>query len=280
MIERILAALALCLVPFVGLADEGKCHDPAAPCFAAGGEYLVAWPPAPARGAVMILHGHSGTAEMMLQVPALAPLLARGYALIAPQGELLGKGRHGGTWNTRNSQKRRDDVAFLIGVADDAARRFGFERGEVILAGFSAGGAMTWRVACDAPGGFAAYAPVAGLLRRPLPERCAGPVRMMHVHGWSDEIAPLEGRAIAGGRVTQGDLFTGLAMMRRTLGCARDDPDSYAAAGDLLLRRWSDCAPGGALAMGLHPGGHIMPKGWADLTLDWFETLKAPPPAR
>lgn len=268
-------ALALCLLPFAAPVGESACGDAAAPCRAAGGEYLVLSPEGPPKGAVLILHGYSGTAEGQLKVKALTPLLARGYAIVAPQGEARGEGRPGGSWNSFADPGRRDDVAFLAAVADDAARRFGFARERTILAGFSGGGIMTWRAACDAPEAFSAYAPVAGLLWRPLPERCAAPVRMLHVHGWSDPVVPLEGRAVAGGRIVQGDLFAGLAMMRRTLGCGRDDPDEYAAAGELLVRSWSDCAPGAALAMALHPGGHMVPEGWADLTLDWFEGLNA-----
>ena len=108
---------------------------------------------------------------------------------------------------------------------------------------------------------------------RPLPDACAGPVRLHHTHGWSDPVVPIEGRSVAGGRITQGDLFRGLDLMRRANGCARDDPDEYGATGKYLIRRWTDCAQGSALEMALHPGGHRTPMGWSALALDWFEGL-------
>ena len=98
-------------------------------------------------------------------------------------------------------------MAFLRAVLADAAARAPIDPLRALLGGFSGGGMMAWRVACDAPGAFRAYLPVAGLLWRPLPEACAGPAPMLHVHGWSDPVVPLEGRSVAGGRITQGDLF-------------------------------------------------------------------------
>ncbi|MEM7525130.1 MAG: polyhydroxybutyrate depolymerase, partial [Pseudomonadota bacterium] len=132
-------------------------------------------------------------------------------------------------------------------------------------------GMMTWRVACDAPKSFAAYAPIAGLLWRPLPASCAGPVRMQHTHGWSDPVVPIEGRSVASGRFTQGDLFKGFEVLRRASQCAKDDPDDYAETGPYLIRRWTTCAKGHELEMTLHPGGHTIPKGWTTIAIDWFE---------
>ncbi|MEM8752213.1 MAG: polyhydroxybutyrate depolymerase, partial [Pseudomonadota bacterium] len=131
--------------------------------------------------------------------------------------------------------------------------------------------------ACDAPAAFAAYAPIAGLLWRPLPESCAGPAAMLHVHGWADPVVPIEGRSVGGGILTQGDLFDGLDVLRAAFGCLRDDPDEYGAEDAYLIRRWTDCAPGASLEMALHPGGHSIPKGWSDLALDWFEERAAAP---
>lgn len=99
---------------------------------------------------------------------------------------------------------------------------------------------------------------------------------MLHVHGWSDPVVPLEGRAVANGRIVQGDLFRGLDAIRAANGCARDDPDGYGARERFLVRRWTDCA-GGALEFALHPGGHVVPPGWADLALDWLETGPSAP---
>lgn len=244
-------------------------------CTVAGGDYLMAVPPGPLKGAVIFLHGHGGTGEGTLANAAMvAALAARGHALIAPTA--LPRQPGGPTsWNSTADPARRDDVAYLRAVAGDAGKRLGIDPAAMLLAGFSGGGMMVWRVACDAPGAFAAHAPVAGLLWRPLPEGCAGPVRMLHVHGWTDRVVPLEGRTVGGGVLTQGDLFAGLALLRRASAC-RDAPDAVEFEGEALIRRWTSCAPGASLALALHPGGHMVPPGWADMALDWLAGLPRP----
>lgn len=270
-IHHLFAALCLILIAPFALA----CGGPGAPCEAPGGGiYHAALPEgAEAPPVLVFLHGFGGRGEGVIRNRGLLkPVLARGYAVIAPQGLPFREGRKGGAWNAFANRDRRDDVAFLGRVIDDAAARFGLDRDRVLLGGFSGGGMMTWRVACDAPDLAAAYAPIAGLLWRPLPEACAGPVRLFHTHGWSDPVVPIEGRSVAGGRFTQGDLFAGLDILRAANGCLKDDPDNYAVTGDHQRRKWV-CAEGTALEMALHPGGHRISTGWSAMTLDWFEGL-------
>jgi polyhydroxybutyrate depolymerase len=248
------------------------CPGLSARCLLPEGHYRALTPEATPRGLVLFLHGWGGTAEDALKASdVVRPLLARGYAVAAPQGEPRRPGEAGGRWNAEADPARRDDVAFLQAVITDARARLRVGGRPVLAAGFSGGAMMVWRLACDAPDSAAAYAPVAGLLWRPLPGRCAGPVRMLHAHGWADPVVPLEGRAVGGGRLVQGDLFGGLALMRATLGCASDTPTRTGARAPFLLREWTDCPGGGALAFALFDGGHVMPAGWADLALDWVE---------
>ncbi|MEO1328191.1 MAG: alpha/beta fold hydrolase [Pseudomonadota bacterium] len=282
--QRLAAAItavvcfAAALLDPIGAAAE-TCGATDAPCVitVAGesGVYNVETPPrsddAPIP-ALVFLHGWGGSGEGQMRSRALVEsVTARGYAFIAPTGQPRGEGRNGARWNAFGTQALRDDVAFLRAVAQDAAERFNLDRDRILLGGFSGGGMMTWRVACDAPDDFAAYAPVAGLLWRPLPDACAGPIRLLHTHGWSDPVVPIEGRSVAGGRITQGDLFEGLDLLRRANGCVKDDPDAYAEDGPFWRRVWTACAPGSALEMALHKGGHTTPRGWSAMALDWFE---------
>lgn len=273
---RSIATLGLAIALALATAASAQdCGGPDAPCAAGGGEYHLVAPegdgPHPA---LVFLHGFGGTGKGVIRNKGLlAPILERGYAVLAPQALPWREGARGGAWNSMKRSERRDDVAFLNAVVDDAAARFELDRSRVLLGGFSGGGMMTWRMACDAPESFAAYAPIAGLLWRPLPDRCAGVFAMQHAHGWSDPVVPIEGRSVANGAFTQGDLFVGLDLARRALGCAKDDPDEYAATGAFQIRRWTSCAPGAALEMALHPGGHSIPKGWSALALTWFEGL-------
>ncbi len=278
---RLIAAfVCLAVAAGAGARAAEPCGTPAGECVTAHGFYRLALPPGIEGGpvpAVVFLHGWGGSSEgVMKNAGMLAELGSRGYALIAPEGERTSAQREQKNWAVRDGrQYGRDDIAFLAEVLDDAAAH-GVDRGRILLTGFSRGGSMVWDVACHAPRLARAYAPVAGAFWEPLPERCAGPVDLFHTHGWSDRTVPLEGRAVAGGTLTQGDTFASLRILRAALGCNPQMPDTAPTSSedDLWLRHWSHC-PGGALDLMLHRGGHRLPDGWLDRALDWFEARLA-----
>ncbi|MEM6422955.1 MAG: hypothetical protein AAF698_10220, partial [Pseudomonadota bacterium] len=207
-----------------------------------------------------VLNGRAGMAEALSK---------RGYALILPEG-VPRAGRTQRDWSVSDGGRHpRQDIAFLDEIIADAAGR-GVDTDRLMLAGFSRGGSMVWDVACQRPALFRAYAPVAGAFWEPLPEACAGPVDLFHVHGWDDKVVPLEGRPI-GSRLMQGDVFAALGILRRTMGCALRQPDDRSAAAWRWTRHWSQCQAGGQIDFWLHPGGHVVPDTWLDAALPWFE---------
>lgn len=240
------------------------------PCEVAHGLYRIALPAGIEQPPAMVfLHGWGGSADGTMANAAMIDALARrGYALIAPDGIVVNRK----TWDVlRRTSHPRDDIAFLRGVIEDAAARHGVDRQRILLAGFSNGGTMAWNVACLAPSLARAYAPVGGALWEPMPERCAGPVDLLHVHGWTDPVVPLEGRPLSGA-IVQGDVWKSLAVLREAGGCGNLQPDTATAEGDIWQRHWTDCA-GGSILLRLHPGGHMIPGGWIAWVLDWFEGL-------
>ncbi len=253
-------------------AAYSACGTDPAPCALDQGTYHIALPTTPgAHPAVVFLHGWGGSgADTLRNSGMVNAFLARGYAVIAPDGQPR-QGQPGRTWDfDPNRPSTRDETAFVRAVADDAAVRFGLTRDHMLLSGFSIGGSMTSYAACTDPRAFAAYAPVAGSFWRPEPTACAGPVRLLHTHGWADQTVPLEGR-ILGSDFAQGDVFKALQIWRETDGCTAMRPDSITSDGPNLRRSWTACLPGARLDFVLHPGGHMIPKGWATLAMDWFE---------
>jgi len=251
-----------------------KCDNNTGPCLIEGGDYVIALPDTDAANppVVMFLHGAGGTgAQVMKNKKLVNSLVSRGYAVLAPTAQRkFGQGA-GYVWNFYPGWEGRDENKFLDDVATDAARRFGLNRDRVLLAGFSAGAFMVNYLACDAPGTFAAYAPVAGGFWDPLPETCAGPIKLLQTHGWSDKTVPLEGRTLGGGRFQQGDIFVGLDIWRDANVCANENPKVISTEGTFWRRKWTGCAPESALEFAVFPGGHSMPVGWSDMVLDWFE---------
>ena len=265
--------MALCL-GLVSRAAWAVCGDTAEAYLLPGGSYHVVLPEGTGADApsVVFLHGFGSSGEATLRNTGMVDaLLARGYAMIAPDGQPR-EGSQGLSWDFYPDRPaRRDEGAFIAAVADDAAVRFGLDRGAMVLAGFSIGGSLTSYIACATPDAFTAYAPVAGSFWRPYPVACAGPVDLFHIHGWRDGTVPLEGRVLGSG-IAQGDVFEAMQIWRDANRC-RLQPDSHAQDSDILIRSWTACETGARLDFVLHPGGHSIPPGWADLALDWFEGL-------
>lgn len=269
-----LAAAGVCLWLVAGAA-EAACGDDPGACTLPGGSYHIVLPDSgpPASPAVVFLHGFGSSGEGSLSNTGMVEaVLARGYAVIAPDGQPR-EGAQGRRWDFHPERPAaRDEGAFIRAVADDAAARFGLDRGDMLLSGFSIGGSLASYVACADPGSFRAYAPVAGSFWRPHPTGCAGPVALFHTHGWQDGTVPLEGRVLGSG-AAQGDVFVAMQLWREAGGC-RLQPDAYDTKDAFQIRSWTGCATGAQLGFALHPGGHSVPPGWATLALDWYEALR------
>lgn len=272
MLGRLILSLLLAWV-VVSRAEAG-CADQPDPCEFVQGTYHVQLPDASAGGedvmpAIVFLHGYGGSGKGSLSITGMTKaFLGQGYAVIAPDGQPR-TGRRGRTWMMPPWQSpHRDDVAFVAAVADDAARRFGLDRGRMVLAGFSLGGSMASYVACIRPDAFSAYAPVAGSFWRPMPEACTGPVRLFHTHGKADTTVPLAGRLIRAG-LEQADVFRSLEVFRQADGCG-GDPVAVDGGGTFEHSRWPGCNENASIDLALHPGGHGVPTGWAEMILEWL----------
>lgn len=251
-------------------------------CKVANGTYFIALPEASRRPppAIMFLHGYGGSGKGTFRNRALIDaLLERGYAVIAPDGSRR-PDRDALSWSFHPKfPKMRDESAFLVSVRDAAIAEHGLDPDRIILSGFSVGGSMVSYLACARPDAFDAYAPVGGNFWRPHPTKCAGPVRMLHTHGWTDGTVPLEGRVLRGAdsrdpnALIQGDIFHAMDIWRQTNACHFLKADGFDTDGPFWHRRWERCAPDSALELALFPGGHRVPADWADMAINWFEAL-------
>ena len=101
-----------------------------------------------------------------------------------------------GSWNAGtccgpSGARRVDDVGFLVHVVDLVAQIRPIDLNRVYIAGFSNGGMMALRAACERPDVFAAAASVGGTLQVP----CAGrqPISAMLLNGQRDTTVPYAG---------------------------------------------------------------------------------------
>jgi len=268
----------------VKAADCGASEDN--PCEVALGSYYAAEPQAQdgdytARPAVIFFHGGGGWGARIftLRQQMTADFTARGYVVIAPNGKKRPGSRFGPGWAfIPQFAPQRDDLAFTHEVINDAVAKFNIDRSRILLSGYSIGGSLTSYLAYREPTIAAAFAPVAGGFWNPPPDDCAGPVKLLHTHGWRDQTVPLEGRPlreVPTGRVEQGDIFQTLNRWRIENNCAKYRPDEFITDGPFWRRIWTHCTTGTALELALHPAGHEVPKEWPTLAINWFESVTA-----
>jgi polyhydroxybutyrate depolymerase len=106
--------LAAASVAAISNPSHAACFDSVSACKVAGGSYHVAWPPGVSWDktvpAVVALHSYKGSGLGLIKSGKMVKaILARGYAVIAPEGI-------NGNWQFRGGG--RDDVAFIRAVAD------------------------------------------------------------------------------------------------------------------------------------------------------------------
>jgi len=274
-------AVAASVAAAMWLGHSAQACSDETPCIVAERAYFIAMPEgAQTPPAVMFIHGFGGSGAGALRNKAMVDAyLTRGFAVIAPDGQPR-EGRTGRSWNFHPRTGQQDaEISHLMAVRDDAVDRFELDAQHIVLAGFSIGGSMVSYTACANPEAFAAYAPLSGSFWRPHPEGCAGPVRLFHTHGWTDGTVPLEGRVVNQRPLNdpdafaQGDVFHSLDLFRQANGCTYAKPDRMVVQGEYWQRVWDACAAGSSLRLAVFPRGHVIPRSWPDLVIDWFEAL-------
>lgn len=240
-------------------------------CQVADGRYLAvvpdSWDGSSPLPTTVFFHGYGSSARAVLRNQTLREAMAsRGILLIAPDGRNK-------TWAHQGSPSRaRDEIAFMDAVLADVKNRWPVDESHLYAMGFSQGGSMAWDLACQRGQDYTAFMPIAGAFWKPLPGDCpGGPANLRHVHGTSDTVVPMKGRAIR--KVfQQGDVLEGLALWREVNGCTTQ-PDRREQQAMLQCDSWDSCDSAKALQLCLHDGGHAMPPGWVQRALDWAAGL-------
>ena len=205
---------------------------------------------APEMGAIVFAHGYRGSAAGVMRNGSLKALADElGVALIALDAKE-------DDWKLDDAPRETPggqdgELAYVAAVLDDAETRFGIDRDKLIATGFSAGGMMTWTLACYASDHFAGFAPMSGTFWGDIPGSCpTAPASVVHIHGDDDGTVPLMGRPI--GNTRQGEVPTALSMYADY---GRFGPETPYTALDMdCTRRTNDAAQ--ILDFCLFEGGH------------------------
>lgn len=164
----------------------------------------------------------------------------------------------GPTWRFRTAESR--DVAMADALIADLERRAPIRRDQVLVSGFSHGGSMVWRLACDRGGAFAGYTPIAGRIGGFDGGDCAGgPARVLQVHGTRDNVLPPP----TGRPEDPADDF----LAWRAPGACAAEPDERVTVGRFACRHWRRCRPGAYAGLCLLDTFHANPRNWLDYAI-------------
>lgn len=198
-----LAAAFLCL-----FAQEASAREPVRKTMTHGGverEYYIYVPAtlsAEKRAPVlMVLYGGGARAVGASRNKVFRKLADQsGVILVFPNGQ-------NNNWNVSplmqkavSWKKLGDDFGFIGALLDRLARKYGIDGRRVFATGISAGGMMSFRLACDMPERIAGIAPIAANLPADLAETCRPkkPVSVIVMNGTKDPLMPYAGGKMGG----------------------------------------------------------------------------------
>lgn len=142
---------------------------------------------------VLVLHGQPGTSADAARISGLSPLAdTNGFLVAYPQGQ-------GRKWDPGTAgDPASGDVGFVAALVDHLVSTWDADRRRVYVSGFSAGAALTYRLARELPGRFAAVAPVSGRMDTvaawDAPLGPGNPVSVLTFQGGRDRLAPAWGQ--------------------------------------------------------------------------------------
>ena len=148
------------------------------------------------KGLVVALHGGLGTGAIMAgQSGFNAAATRHGFAVAYPDG--VGRAWNAGTCCGKTAERKVDDVGFIAALVTAERARLKLSANQVFGTGFSNGAMLLHRIVCEAPGTFAAIAPVSG---GPMFEKCAQPkpVAALFIQGREDKRIPWDGGVFDG----------------------------------------------------------------------------------
>jgi len=221
------------------------------------------------RPLMLSLHGYTLSGSDQERTTGFSSIADReGFVVVYPNG--LGSPT---SWNAgpccSYDDKTRDDMGFIVDLMDDLGQRLCLDQRRVYVTGFSNGGMMAYRIACQMADRIAAAASVSGSMVLPRGE-CdpVRPVPFMHTHGTADPIVPYAGGSGPTWLTPSGEtpqVFPAVqdevALFAELNGCASNTETVFDKA-DTTCRRRSSCTEDAEVMLcTVTGGGHAWPGG-------------------
>jgi polyhydroxybutyrate depolymerase len=228
---------------------------------------------------VFVFHGYTMTAEQIATASHFAAAADK-HGMIAAFPNGISNSFNAGDCCGIAQSSGVDDVAFTSAMIAALETDYCVDAKRVFSAGFSNGGFLSYRLACELSDKIAAIAPVAGGLRLDVaacnPKR---PVPVLHIHGTGDLLVPYNGGIGAPNPVSYS-----IDAFKTKNGCAAGAGKVvFTKDPDVSCTKWDGCTAGADVELctvtgGGHqwPGGDTLPYGGtASPNLDSSETIAA-----
>jgi polyhydroxybutyrate depolymerase len=228
------------------IAVGGRCRD-----------FRLHIPPAYAAGEplpmLLGLHGYGGFAPAFAGASGMSSKAdAAGFVAVYPQG--LG---NPASWNVEPLLVTSDDVGFLRALIVELSSRLRIDRRRVYITGFSNGGGMANRAACDLADVVAAVAPVSGSYQDYQVCHPTRPVPVVALHGAADNVIPPAGQPANGWP----PIMAWVDWWVVQNGC-RAEPTLDQSTPGVSTSTWEGCQDGARVRLVVIGGwGHAWPRG-------------------
>jgi len=208
---------------------------------------------------ILAFHGGDGSGTQMQRIAGLDALVGEAAVVVAYPDAVAGQWAIGCNCTPADRQGI-PDVLFVETLIDQLSAELPIDPGRVYATGFSQGGMLASRLACEIPERVAAIVTVGGAMSRVLAEGCAPsrPVPVVAFHGTADPSVPYEGDQTMLGAEES------LAFWAAVEGCPDAAVESLAdlsVDGTLVSRTLhAPCVAGSEVALyTIEGGGHTWP---------------------
>lgn len=215
---------------------------------------------------VVALHGGYGNGQRMADLTSFNQVAEReGFIVVYPDGYQTSWADGRGT--TAAEQAGINDVLFISRLVERLKTRYSIIPEQVYATGFSNGGYMSYRLACELPDTFAAVAPVGANMVEAVAATCtpqrATPVLQMN--GDSDPLTPYGGGDAQGSMVLSAP--NSVAFWANKNGCVGEPavsnlPDTTQDGTTVTLTTYPGCQQNADIQLyTVVDGGHTWPGG-------------------
>lgn len=150
---------------------------------------------------LLVLHGAAATPENIMGLTKrrfneLADI--NGFFVAYPEGLERSWNDFREDRNSYSHNEKIDDAGFISSLLDTLQAMYPVDKNRIFAAGFSNGGFMCYRLACDLAGKIRAIAAVSATLPAGQDSKCipAAPVSVMIINGTDDPVVPYNGGEI------------------------------------------------------------------------------------